>query len=66
MKEGKFFYNYTASKAAYYSKFCCGVFTIKCDAKKDLVDEAWEELQKIARTNYPDADDINFTAFNKL
>jgi hypothetical protein len=66
MKEGKFFYNYNASKAAHYSKFCCGVFTIKCDAKKDLVDEAWEELQKIARTNYPDADDINFTAFNKL
>ena len=44
----------------------CGILTIKCDTKKDLVDEAWEELQKIARTNYPDADDINFTAFNKL
>jgi len=66
MKEGKFFYNYTAQKANSYDKFAYGIITVGCDDSKDLMDEALSEIQKQSKDNFPDADNINFTAFNKL
>jgi len=66
MSKGKFFYNYTANKANTYDKFCYGIITVGVDDSKDLIDEAFEEIKKAAKKEYPDADNINFTAFNKL
>ena len=66
MIDGKFFYNYNAEKAGVYSKFNYGVMEIKCDESKDITNEAWEEIQSSAKKAYPDADGINFRAFNKV
>ena len=63
---GKFFYNFNATKHGDYSKFSFGIVDIECDDEKDLTDEAFMEVRKYARETFPDADDINFTAFNKV
>ena len=66
MIKGKFFYNYTAQKANSYDKFSYGIIEVGCDDSKDLIDEAFKEIKKASKESYPDADNINFTAFNKL
>lgn len=66
MKEGKFFYNYNVDKAGCYNKFGYGVMSIKVDESKDIVDEAWEEIKSAVKKDYPTADNINFTAFNRV
>ena len=64
--KGSFFYNYKADKQNGYNKFCYGVLTIEVDDSKELGQEAFNEVQAIAKKEYPDADNINFTAFNKI
>ena len=66
MSKGSFFYNYKADKEGSYNKFCYGIITVKCDDDKILSVEAFEEIQREAKKQYPDADNINFTAFNPV
>ena len=66
MSKGIFFYNYKADKANSYSKFCYGIITIECDENKILSAEAFDEIQKESKKQYPDADNIEFTAFNPV
>mgnify|MGYP003657676779 CR=1 FL=1 len=68
MKKGTFFYNYTASKTGVnaYSLFSYGIFTANFDGREVLPTEAFKKIEKQAKEKYPDADNINFTAFNLL
>ena len=66
MLEGKFFYNYTAQKKGSYDKFSYGTFRLRCDESKIFEDEAFAEMKNIMNNEYPDADSLNLTAFNRI
>jgi hypothetical protein len=68
MKKHSFFYNYTANKANAYSKFNYGIMTVESDDNDDvrLIDHVFDKLKSNAKEEYTDADDINFTAFNRV
>jgi hypothetical protein len=68
MKKQKFFYNYTANKKNGYDKFSYGIITATHDGDgdMDLIDEIFEKLKSLAKEDYPDADNINITAFNRV
>ncbi len=66
MSKGKFFYNYTAQKKNSYDKFAYGTITLVCDDSKDVADEGFSEIKKIMNDEYPDADTLNLTAFNRI
>jgi hypothetical protein len=68
MIKQKFFYNYTANKKNGYNKFCYGIITTTSDDgdDMDLIDEVFEKVKSTAKESYPDADDINITAFNRV
>ena len=58
----KYFYNYTANKQGVYDKFRHGVISVDGDDEEDIHSYVLAD----ARKNYPDADNINITALNKL
>ena len=68
MKKGTFFYNYTASKTGVnaYSRFNYGISVVNFNEGGVLPIEAFKVIEKEAKEKYPDAEKINFTAFNLL
>jgi hypothetical protein len=68
MNKQKFFYNYTANKKNGYDKFSYGIITATPDGDgdMDLIDEIFEKLKSLAKEDFPDADNINITAFNRV
>ena len=66
MIKGQFFYNYTAQKRNSYDKFSYGTFILTCDDSKNFADEGFNEMKKIMNDEYPDADSLNLTAFNRI
>jgi hypothetical protein len=69
MKKQKFFYNYTANKKNGYDKFNYGIMSTTSDDDDDgmdLIDEVFEKVNSLAKESYPDADNINITAFNRV
>ena len=68
MKKQKFFYNYTANKKYVYDRYCYGIMTTESndDGDMDLIDEVFEKVKSLAKESYPDADNINITAFNRV
>jgi hypothetical protein len=68
MNKQHFFYNYTANKKNGYDKFCYGILTATSDGDgdMDLIDEIFEKVKSLAKEDYPDADNINITAFNRV
>ncbi|AUG84986.1 hypothetical protein MAELSTROM_67 [Pseudoalteromonas phage Maelstrom] len=66
MKKGSFFYNYTALKTGVYNKFSYGIISVECDEDRELSSEAFEAIKKESNKQFPDADNINFTAFNPV
>ena len=66
MTKQSFFYNFTASRVSGYSKFNYGILSAESDDDKSLADEVLKNLKSKAKEEYPDADDINITAFNRV
>jgi uncharacterized membrane-anchored protein len=66
MNRQSFFYNFTASRVNGYSKFNFGIITADSKDDKSLADKILNKLQSNAKEEYPDADDINVTAFNRV
>lgn len=64
-----YFYNYNADKRNEYSKFNFGILKVSDlseDALEDIGVELFEKLKTEAKAAYPDADNINITAFNRI
>lgn len=63
----QFFYNYDVNKAGEYNKFNYGISTVNnCDSYEQAVDLAMNEIKKEARELYPNYDNLNIKAFNRL
>ena len=62
MKEVRYFYNYNAAKVGKYDQFNHGILT----SSDETGDKIHERMMKIAREKYPDADNINITALNRI
>ena len=63
MQEISWFYNYNAQKHTGYDKFNHGTLSADDDESGG---EVYDYVVKMAREKYPDADNINITALNRI